>query len=122
MEKHYKNFSVYVTRLKKIIALLETQTKYMLRIFIDEHIKNDFTIYNMLKKSNKVHIILFKCKEYMNNNYHVDVFGSLVRLFPLFDFENNDVDNVIVIDIDLNDEDLVKLKYLIYYETHTDME
>ena len=117
MEKHYKNFYIYVTRLKKLIALLETQTKYMLRIFIDEHIKNDFSVYNMLKKSNKVHIILFKCKDYMNNNYHVDVFGSLVRLFPLFDFENNDVNNVIIIDIDLNDEDLIRLQSLISYET-----
>jgi pyruvate kinase len=35
----------------------------------------------------------------------------------LFDFDSNDADNVIIIDIDLNQEDLNKLKILINYET-----
>jgi len=117
MENHYKNFSIYTTKIKKLIALLETQSKYVLRIFIDVHIKNDTVIYNMLKNSNKIHIILFKCTDYVKNNYHFDVFGSLVRLFPLFDFENNDALNVITVDIDLNDEDLIRLEKLMNYES-----
>lgn len=117
MENHYKKFLIYVSRLKQMIELLESQTKYILRIFIDEHIKNDMSIYNMLKNSKKVHIILFKCANYMNKTYHFDVFGTLVRLFPLFDFENNDAENVIIVDIDLNDNDLIKLKKLINHES-----
>jgi hypothetical protein len=45
------------------------------------------------------------------------VFGTLVRLFPIFDFENNDAKQVIIVDIDLNGDDLLKLSKLINYQT-----
>lgn len=118
MNNHYKNFLIYINRLKKLISLLETQNKYFLRIFIDENIKNDESIFSFLKKSKKIQIILFKCANFMNNGFHFDVFGTLVRLFPLFDFKNNDANNVIVVDIDLNKDDLVKLKKLMNYNTN----
>jgi len=117
MNSHYKNFSIYINGLKKLIKMLENQNNYYLRIFIDEHIKSDPNIFNILINSQKVQIILFKCKKYLDNNFHIDVFGALVRLFPLFDFDNNDALNVIVIDIDLNYEDLNKLKIIMNYKT-----
>lgn len=118
MGSHYKNFDVYVRGLKKLIKLVETQNNYVLRIFIDEHIKYDKQIYPILQESKKVQIILFKCFNYIDNsNYHVDVFGALVRLFPIFDFESNDALNVIIIDVDLNNEDLKKLKILMNHQT-----
>ena len=95
---HYKNFIIYINGLKKIIALLETQSHYVLRIFIDEHIKSDSEIYSILTNSNKIQIILFKCSKYIEDNYHIDLFGTLVRLFPIFDFDSNDALNVIFID------------------------
>lgn len=101
MNKHYKDFTIYKNGLKKLITLLNSQQEYILRIFIDEHIRNDKEIFDLLQNS-KIEIVVFKCKKYLNNNYHIDVFGALVRLFPIFDFKNNDTNNVIVIDIDLN--------------------
>ena len=121
MGSHYKNFDTYVKGLKKLIKIVESQSKYVLRIFIDEHIKDDEQIYPILLNS-KVQIILFKCFNYIDNtNYHIDVFGALVRLFPIFDFDFNDSLNVIVVDVDLNQEDLMKLKILMDYNT-TDKE
>ena len=117
MSNHYKNFNVYINGLKRLIKLLESQNDYMLRIFIDEHIKSDLEIYNILKSSKKVQIVVFKCTSFIINNYHIDVFGALVRLFPVFNFINNDSKDVIVIDIDLNDEDIIKLKKLITHKT-----
>jgi hypothetical protein len=118
MGSHYKNFEIYIKGLKKLIKVLESQSNYILRIFIDEHIKSDPEIYSILLNSNKVHIILFKCSNYIELKYHIDVFGALVRLFPLFDFDFNDSLNIIVIDIDLNWEDLNKLKILMNYKTN----
>lgn len=118
MGKHYKNFSIYVNGLKKIVKMLDKQDRYVLRIFIDENIRDDKEIFDVLKSSNKIQIVIFKCHKYMEGNYHVDVFGALVRLFPVFNFNNNDAENVIVIDIDLNNEDTRSLKKLLYYETN----
>jgi hypothetical protein len=119
METHYKNFSVYVNKIKKILDYIKNQKKYVLRIFIDDNIRNDKYVFNLLSNTKNVQIVLFKCSEYMKNNYHIDVFGSLVRLFPIFDFENNDTNDVIVIDIDLNNEDMTKLISLMNYSTDT---
>jgi hypothetical protein len=118
MGSHYKNFNTYIIGLKKLIRLVESQSKYVLRIFIDEHIKADNQIYPLLTGSKKVQVILFKCFNYIDNsNYHIDVFGAMVRLFPIFDFDLNDALNIIVVDVDLNQEDLVKLKILMEYNT-----
>lgn len=118
MGSHYKNFDTYIRGLKKLIKMVESQSKYVLRIFIDIHIKSDPDIYPILSNSNKVQIILFKCSDYMGKtNFHIDVFGALVRLFPIFDFDSNDSSNVIIIDVDLNYEDINKLKILMNYDT-----
>ena len=118
MGSHYKNFNTYIIGLKKLIRLVESQSKYVLRIFIDEHIKADNQIYPLLIGSKKVQVILFKCLNYIDNsNYHIDVFGAMVRLFPIFNFDSNDSLNVIVVDVDLNQEDLIKLKILMDYDT-----
>lgn len=119
MNSHYKNFDIYINGLKRLIKLINTQKNYVLRIFIDEHIKSNNEIYNILKSSELIQIVVFKCSNYIKNNYHIDVFGALVRLFPIFNFELNDSNNVIVIDIDLNHEDINKLKILMNYETNT---
>lgn len=118
MGLHYKNFDTYTKGLKKLIKMVEAQSKYVLRIFIDTHIKADKIIYPILSNSNKIQIVLFKCLDYLNEtNYHIDVFGALVRLFPIFDFDFNDSLNVIIIDVDLNSEDINKLKILMNYQT-----
>ena len=119
MGSHYKNFDTYIRGLKKLIKMVETQSKYVLRIFIDIHIKSDPEIYPILTHSDKVQIVLFKCSNYINEtNFHIDVFGALVRLFPIFNFDSNDSLNVIIIDIDLNSEDINKLKILMNYDTN----
>ena len=40
--------------------------------------------------------------EKSDSKYHIDLFGTLVRYFPLFNFNNNDAKSVIVVDIDIN--------------------
>ncbi len=117
MKKHYKNFNVYLKGINNLIKIVEQQQKYMLRIFIDENIKNDKEIFNILNSSKHVQLVVFSCAKYMKDNYHLDVFGALVRLFPVFNFENNDSGNVIIIDIDLGKEDLETLKTIMNYDT-----
>jgi hypothetical protein len=118
MGNHYKNINKYIDGLKKIVKLINSQNVYMLRIFIDQNVKDDKDIFNLLTSNNKIQIVLFKCLKYMKSSYHIDVFATLVRLFPIFNFENNDSKQVIVIDIDLHDDDIDKLVNAMNYKTN----
>lgn len=115
MNNSYKNLNIYIDGLKKIVKFINSQNNYVGRIFIDQNVKDHKIIYDILTSSPKIQLVLFKCGDYMKENYHIDVFGALVRLFPLFDFDNNDANNVIIIDIDLNDEDILKLENFINF-------
>jgi len=118
MSKHYKDFTIYVNGIKNIIEILNKQDKYVLRIFIDENIRNDIAIFNLLNSNKKIEIVVFKCNHYLNKNgFHVDVFGTFVRFFPLFNFENNDAGNVILIDIDLDNRNKMNIEYLLNFNT-----
>jgi len=43
---------------------------------------------------------LFSCNEYCRDKWHLGTFGTLLRMFPVFDLPNNDAGVVIIADID----------------------
>jgi len=46
-------------------------------------------------------IVVFKCDDFViEQDYHVGLFSTLIRFFPMFDFKGNDSNIVIVTDID----------------------
>lgn len=114
--KYYKNFNIYVRGLKNITRFIDNYNyhnrndRFAFLLFIDHNIRDDCNIMNILEKSKNTIIVLFKCSEYMKNNYHLDLFGTLVRFFPMFNFPNNPSKMSIVIDIDLHKEDYIKLE------------
>jgi hypothetical protein len=114
-QNYYKNYGIYVSGLRKLMYLIDTiKTNYKLILFIDINVRNDKGLMNMIKKSKNTIPILFKCSKYMiDDKYHYDLFPTLVRFFPFFDFENNFTRNVIMVDIDLKHDDRNKLRSLI---------
>ncbi|MBA42854.1 MAG: hypothetical protein CMF62_02455 [Magnetococcales bacterium] len=115
LKKHYKNFSEYVNGLSKLIDLIEkTNSKYNYKyiLFIDHHIMNDTEIMKFVYASKKTIPILFTCSDYMKDNYHLDLFGTIVRYIPFFNFENNFTNRVIAIDIELPKESLKILNFI----------
>lgn len=111
--EYYKNFHIYVKGLKGLIRFIDKKTRnYKFRIFIDQNVLDDKEIMNILKSSKKVQPVLFECANYMEGKYHIDLFGTMVRFFPFFDFENNDSLDVINMDIDVGLEALQAMKYL----------
>ena len=112
MNKYYKNFNIYIYGLKKWIKFLNSfDHDYILRLFIDNNVYNDKEIMKLIRSTNKIQPVLFSCKNYKKEDYHIDLFGTLVRFFPFFNFNNNDSDNVIVVDIDLHEEDKIRCKF-----------
>jgi hypothetical protein len=119
MGKHYKNFQIYMNGLARWVKnLRELKLPYKFRLFIDQNVYEDKKIMDLLNKiKDIVQLVIFTCADYMKDNYHIDVFGALVRYFPLFDFENNDSNKVIITDMDLHEDDMIKLINFIKYDT-----
>lgn len=112
-DKYYKKYDMYVDGLRRLVNLLERSDKgFVLRIFIDKHVQKHKGINEIFKSSKKVEPVLFECANYMDGDYHVGLFGTIVRFFPMFDFKNNDRGAMIVTDADL---DKCKFPYLKFW-------
>lgn len=103
----YKDFNIYIDGLVKLynyIQHLNTKGyKYHLRIFIDLSIYDDKYIMDKIKNLQKIEIVVYSCPSYQelsDSKYHIGLFGTMVRFFPMFDFPNNDARYVIISDID----------------------
>lgn len=100
--KHtYKPFDIYTWGLKKLNTYVATKmSDFRIRLFIDQSIYNDRDLRDFLEKLDKTDMVLYKCSGFMMNELHEGLFGTLVRFFPMFDFENNDANIVGIMDAD----------------------
>lgn len=122
-EKYYKNYAIYTKGLQKVLNFVDDalyndieKGGYVYVLFIDKNVADDPEIWDMIEACNNCVPVLFGCSEYLVNDYHVDLFGTLVRFFPLFNFDKNPCNMVICIDIDLHEDDYVRLKSLMKYK------
>lgn len=97
----YKDFSMYVNGLSNLNNYVKKSLpSFTIRLFIDKSIYHDKEIMDKINNFEKVEPVLYYCNGFANRNYHIGVFGTLVRFFPMFDFENNDAKTVFIADID----------------------
>jgi len=85
-----------------------------MRMFIDRHIHDDEKIMKKFKNLKNLEMVLFNCEEYKIKNFHVGLFASMVRFFPMFNFPNNDANVVIISDIDdiVSNQFMSNIKYI----------
>ncbi len=120
--EYYKNFGIYVRGLQKVLAFVDDknnnpdENRFIFVLFIDHNIANDETLMRMINNSRNTVPVKFHCEIYIKNNYHQDLFGTLIRFFPMFDFPNNETNITICIDIDLHDEDYVRLQCIMKHK------
>lgn len=113
--KSYKNFDKYLNGLEQLNSFVENNMQgFRIRLFIDNNIYTDNDIMAKLKTYKYVDIVLFNCPNFIVDKYHDGLFGTLVRFFPMFDFECNDADNVCIIDADFSRPN----EYLKIYESY----
>ena len=110
----YTNFDIYLNGIFDLKKFIDNEFKsFKFRLFIDYTIFNDKDIMNKLNSHN-IELVLYECPKFIKNGYHRGIFGTIVRFFPMFDFENNDAKYVIISDIDLNyfhqKRNMIKLK------------
>lgn len=98
----YKELNKYTNGLKKINEqITKRKLDYKLRLFIDDSVYSNKDLFNQISKLENIQLVLYSCPNFIiRNNYHIGLFGTLVRFFPFFDFANNDANIVISSDID----------------------
>ena len=93
----YKSFDIYLDNIKNIYNRINKDFKnYKFRLFINQEIYNDSIIFNKLKSFKNIELILYRLLIDINEG----LIGTLIRLFPMFDFENNDSNIVLINDLD----------------------
>jgi hypothetical protein len=101
----YKDFKIYIDGFLKLHkdVIEEKEYNFTIRLFIDNSIYNDKELMKLIEDLERVEIIVYSCDNYLEPkdlNHHKGTFGMFVRFFPLFDFENNDADIVMISDMD----------------------
>ncbi len=116
LDKYVNGVSIIANHLKK------KMTDYTLRLFIDQSIYNDSKIMEILLQIEGLEIVVYHCFDFVRDDiYHVGLFGTIVRMFPIFDFENNDANMILINDIDIeNQENIIHTEkvYNILKEHH----
>ncbi len=106
MNKHYKDFNKYINGLKLWINYINnSKNDYQFRLFIDQNILDDNEVMTLINSCKKMQPVLYECHDYMAGKFHIDLFGTLLRFFPLFNFENNDAKKVFIVDMDWGSHD-----------------
>lgn len=95
----YKDFQIYVDGIGVLNNVANKENMYV-RLFIDRTIESDNDLMTKLQKYNRVQLVLYKCSDFIIDTHHVGLIGTLIRFFPMFDFQNNDAGTVIVCDAD----------------------
>jgi len=131
--EYYKNFGIYVNGLDRTVKFVDEYNKevdnimsqpknkrthnpekFVFILFIDRNIRDDRKIMSIIDSSVNTVPVLFTCSAYMEDIYHIELFGTLLRFFPMFSFPHNPStkSTVITIDIELNREDRRKVDTL----------
>jgi hypothetical protein len=84
-----KNFQKYINGIRMWKHFKKHYPASQLQVFIDKSIASDSEIQKILHNLN-ARVILFECPEYMRKDgYHIGLFGTMVRFFPLFDINKH---------------------------------
>ena len=74
-----------------------------LRIYYDDSIyKNDkyVELINILKKNSKIQLVKYYCTKSKLKNIHINMFGTLIRFYTIFDNESKNIEYTILADSD----------------------
>lgn len=110
MESGYKDFNKYTEHLESTKKTLNNVfPNSVIALFIDDSIKNDDDLYDKIKKleGKKFVIIEYSCEKFRNKKIgHIELFGTLMRMLPFFDFPGNKTKSVASIDADMTDKEI----------------
>lgn len=107
MKKGYKDFNKYINGIENWLKLIyDHLPTFYLRVYIDNSIVKNKTIFNKIKeinkKKSKLQLVYFDCQDFKNNNIHKELFPTLIRFLPLFNYSDNNTNYVLIRDLDVS--------------------
>jgi hypothetical protein len=107
LKNSYRQFDKYLNGISIITNhLKKNMPDFTLRLFIDRSIYDDSKIMDILLHIEGLEIVVYHCFDFVRDDiYHVGLFGTIVRMFPIFDFENNDANMILINDIDIENQE-----------------
>lgn len=116
LDQGYKNFDKYLDGLELLAREIPKKfKKFIIILFFDKSIKDQCDIYNRIKKlvSDAFILIEYTCPQYIQNGKHIELFGTLIRFLPFFEFQENLSKMVISFDADahMDDIELINIDY-----------
>jgi len=144
MEQSYKKQEIYYNGLNNLINVYKTYfPDFVLRLHFDDSVVipkhsdkylNEYIIkywiplIEKLKHDDRVQLVHYNIPTFKSENklYHIGTIGQIVRYIPMFDYDNEYLDNMIFMDIDVDLEkeknseghiEYIKEKYDLLQET-----
>lgn len=103
-EKKVKSFITNLTRTIENLTNGTYPSNYYLRLYYDQSIfkqKDYKKMIELIQKHKKVQLVEYKCDTFLTNqNVHMDLFGTLVRFYTIFDNESPNMEYCIITDLD----------------------
>jgi hypothetical protein len=100
MKVSYRDFSKYENYLISFCENAQKFDNYLIRIYVDKSTKDNKILHEMADKYDNIEIVEYICNEFLMEGFHNGTFGTLVRLYPLFD--KNDKHEIIrIMDLDM---------------------
>ena len=117
LENSYKKQDIYynglndmINNISKIFPNMFFRIYYDSSIITPQHKNNELNrfiinkwnpLFDKLKNNKQIQLVKYEYPEFkINNLYHEQLFGSVIRFLPLFNFEEEISKNVIIMDID----------------------
>jgi hypothetical protein len=107
LKNSYRSLDKYINGISVITNHLKHKMPdFTLRLFIDRSIYEDSTIMEILLHIEGLELVVYHCFDFVRDEvYHVGLFGTIVRMFPIFNFENNDANIILINDIDIENQE-----------------
>jgi hypothetical protein len=119
MEKSYKKQDIYYNGLKNLIKIFPSYfPDFVLRLYFDDsvitpkHSDENLNYYikthwipliEELKYNKSVQLIHYNLPEFKTSPlYHIGTIGQFLRYIPMFDYDDEPLENIIVMDIDVD--------------------
>ena len=95
----YKPFTKYTDGLRRVSELCISEGLHLV-VFVDHTVLRDADLMRALRALRKTSLVRYSCDPFKRKGFHIGVFGTLVRFFPLFDLPGNKAETVFTIDAD----------------------
>lgn len=126
MKKGYRDFNIYLNGITLLVeTMIRKLPEFKFVLFTDDSVIKESDIFEKIEKLKNKHpndfiIIRYNCINFIKDNEHVELFGTLMRFLPFFEFEDNFANTVICCDSDMSSHEIEKtlVEYANYKELH----